>query len=86
VQLPGAAQRRASVTNVGIRPSFEGTERTVETYIFDFEQNLYGQRLTLEFVERLRPEKKFNSIDELVAQITYDAQEARTLLAKEAIK
>jgi riboflavin kinase/FMN adenylyltransferase len=85
VQLPGAVQRRASVTNVGIRPSFEGTEQTVETYIFDFEQNLYGQRLTLEFVERLRPEKKFNSIDELVAQITYDAQEARTLLAKEAI-
>ncbi len=85
VQLPGAAQRRASVTNVGIRPSFAGTEQTVETYIFDFEQNLYGQRLTLEFVERLRPEKKFNSINELVAQITHDAQEARTLLAKEAI-
>ena len=85
VQLRSAAQRRASVTNVGIRPSFAGTEQTVETYIFDFEQNLYGQRLTLEFVERLRPEKKFNSINELVAQITHDAQEARTLLAKEAI-
>lgn len=85
VQLPGTGQRRASVTNVGIRPSFEGTERKVETYIFDFEQDLYGQRLTLEFVEHLRPEKKFNSIDELVAQITHDAQEARTLLAKEAI-
>jgi riboflavin kinase/FMN adenylyltransferase len=85
VQLPGETQRRASVTNVGVRPSFEGTERTVESYIFDFEQDLYGQRLTLEFVERLRSEKKFNSIDELVAQIKHDAQEARALLAKEKI-
>jgi riboflavin kinase/FMN adenylyltransferase len=86
VQLPGETQRRASVTNVGVRPSFEGTERTVESYIFDFEQDLYGQRLTLEFVERLRPEKKFSSIDELVAQIKHDAQEARALLAKEDIR
>lgn len=81
VQLPGETERRPSVTNVGIRPSFEGTERTVEAFIFDFEQDLYGQRLTLEFVERLRPEKKFNNIDELIAQIGHDAQEARTLLS-----
>jgi riboflavin kinase/FMN adenylyltransferase len=81
VQLPGESQVRTSVTNVGIRPSFEGTERTVETYIFDFDQDIYGQRLTLEFVERLRPEKKFGSIDELVAQIRHDAAQARVLLA-----
>jgi riboflavin kinase/FMN adenylyltransferase len=83
VQLPGETQRRASVTNVGIRPSFDSTERTVEAYIFDFDQDLYGQRLTLEFVERLRPEKKFNSIDELVAQIRHDAEQARQLLVEE---
>lgn len=83
VQLPGDSQRRPSVTNVGVRPSFEGTERTVETYIFDFDQTIYGQRLTLEFVERLRPEKKFNSIAELVAQIRHDAEQARTLLTEE---
>jgi riboflavin kinase/FMN adenylyltransferase len=83
VKLPGEMQRRASVTNVGIRPSFEGTERTVEAYIFDFDQMIYGQRLTLEFVERLRPEKKFNGINELVAQIRHDAEQARQLLAKE---
>ncbi|MBE7555291.1 MAG: bifunctional riboflavin kinase/FAD synthetase [Anaerolineales bacterium] len=83
VKLPGETQRRASVTNVGIRPSFEGTERTVEAYIFDFDQMIYGQRLTLEFVERLRPEKKFNGINELVAQIRHDAEQARELLAEE---
>jgi riboflavin kinase/FMN adenylyltransferase len=85
VQLPGESQRRASVTNVGIRPSFEGTQRTVEAYIFDFDRDIYGQRPTLEFVERLRPEKKFNGIDELVAQITHDAEEARGLLEKEGV-
>lgn len=85
VQLPGETLRRASATNVGVRPSFEGTERTVETFIFDFEQNLYGQQLTLEFVERLRPEKKFNSIDELIAQISHDAAQARTVLANEVM-
>ncbi len=83
VQLPGSTQHLPSVTNVGIRPSFGGTERTVEAYIFDFEANLYGQSLTLEFVERLRPEKKFNGIDELVAQISHDSAQARALLAKE---
>lgn len=84
VQLPGETQRRASVTNVGVRPSFDSAERTVEAYIFDFDHDLYGQRLTLEFVERLRPEKKFGSIDELIAQIRYDAEQARQLLTQEA--
>ncbi len=77
------SHRYASVTNIGIRPSFEGDTRTVETYIFDFNEDVYGQYLTLEFVERLRPEKKFETIDELVAQITDDAEQGRALLAKE---
>ena len=85
VQLPGETHQLPSVTNVGIRPSFDGTMRTVEAYIFDFDRDIYRQRLILEFVERLRPEKKFNSIDELVAQITQDAQEARVLLAQEKV-
>jgi riboflavin kinase/FMN adenylyltransferase len=83
VQLPGDSRRYASVTNVGIRPSFEGETRTVETYIFDFNDTLYGRQLTLEFVERLRAEQKFSGIDELVAQIRRDADQARALLADE---
>lgn len=86
VQLPGRQHRLASVSNVGIRPSFGGTERSVEAYIFDFNEDLYGQQLTLEFVEHLRPEKKFNSIDELIAQITHDAEQARALLSYEQKK
>ena len=77
-------QRHASVTNIGVRPSFGGIdERIMETHIFDFEQDIYGQHYTLEFVEHLRPEKKFKSIDELVAQISRDAKQGRLLLADE---
>lgn len=84
VQLPGSAERLPSATNVGIRPSFDGSgQRSVEAYIFDFEQDLYGQTLTVEFVERLRPEKKFNDIHELKAQIASDSAQARRLLAEE---
>jgi riboflavin kinase/FMN adenylyltransferase len=79
-QLSGNDQPLASVTNIGVRPSFEGDTRTVETYIFDFDQDIYGQSLTVEFVERLRPEKKFNNVDELVAQIKRDVEQAQAIL------
>ena len=68
-----------SVTNIGVRPSFEDNTPTIETHLFDFEADLYGQTLTLEFVERLRPEKKFDHIDDLVAQIGRDIAHARTI-------
>jgi riboflavin kinase/FMN adenylyltransferase len=77
------SQCYASVTNIGVRPSFEEDVRMVETHIFDFSENIYGQSLTLEFVERLRPEKKFDNINELVTQITDDVQQASALLIDE---
>ena len=83
VRRHGENSRYSGVTNVGIRPSFEGDERTVEAYIFDFNDNLYGQQLTLEFVEHLRPEQRFNGIDGLMAQIRIDCDQARDILAKE---
>lgn len=76
-------ERLPSVTNVGIRPSFNGTDRTVEAFIFDFSRNIYGQSVTLEFVERLRPEMKFDGIEALIAQISHDAAQAKALLARE---
>jgi riboflavin kinase/FMN adenylyltransferase len=75
--------RRPAVTNVGLRPSFQGSQRTVETYIFDFNRDIYGQSVTLEFVEYLRPEKKFNGLAELKAQISQDSAQAGALLAAE---
>ena len=73
-------QSYSSVTNVGVRPSFDGQDRTVEAFIFDFDEEIYGETLTLEFVKRLRAEKKFQSIDELVAQIRQDADQAQAVL------
>ena len=77
-------QRYPSVTNVGVRPSFGGQTPSVESYIFDFDTDIYGETLTVEFVERLRPEKKFESIEGLVAQIKADADQAKLLLAEES--
>jgi riboflavin kinase/FMN adenylyltransferase len=83
VQRVNNNQRLGGVTNIGLRPSFEDNTPTIETHIFDFNEAIYGQSLTLEFVERLRPEKKFNNITELTAQIGQDAAQARALLQVE---
>jgi riboflavin kinase/FMN adenylyltransferase len=83
IRRAGQSTRLPSVTNVGIRPSFDSKERTVETFIFDFDEDIYDQSFTLEFVERLRPEKKFENIGALVSQIGQDAEQARQLLAGE---
>ncbi len=66
-----------AVTSIGLRPTFEKQERTVETYILDFSGDLYGQRLKLEFLERLRDEKKFSSVEELIKGIAQDVEQAR---------
>lgn len=85
IRYAGEEQRYPSVTNVGIRPSFNGTTRTVETHIFDFQQEVYGQTFILEFVEHLRPEMKFDGIDALVRQINSDATRAQELLVTEKL-
>ncbi len=74
---------KGSVTNVGLRPTFDGTakEIRIETHIFDLDADLYGQRLRLEFVGRLRDEQKFASVDALIAQIHVDIAAAKALLA-----
>jgi riboflavin kinase/FMN adenylyltransferase len=76
-------QRYPSVTNIGIRPSFAGAERTVEVHLLGFSGDLYGLDLRMEFVERLRSEKRFADLDDLAAQIQADAERADGLLAQE---
>jgi riboflavin kinase/FMN adenylyltransferase len=73
------------VASIGVRPTFEDDgERTIEVHIFDFERTIYGQALTVEFVRRLRDEKKFDSIDALITQMDEDAAHARAILARKA--
>ncbi|GAF09739.1 riboflavin kinase [Paenibacillus pini JCM 16418] len=70
------------VMNVGVKPTFnEGKiAPSYEVHLFDFDEEIYGEILTVELVHYIRDERKFNSIPELVAQITADAEQAKKLL------
>jgi riboflavin kinase / FMN adenylyltransferase len=78
---------RKSITNVGVRPTFENEiEPSVETFIFDFDDDLYGDSLRLRFLHRIRDEKKFNGIDELKAQINQDCKVALNYFSHIGVK
>ena len=75
------AERRGGVANVGRKPTFgQGHLRTLEAHLFDFDGDLYGERLRVSFVERLRGETRFPSPQALVEQIRKDAERAREVL------
>jgi len=78
-------QRYLSATNVGVRPHFDGTTRTVEAYILDFDEDIYGETFTLEFVTRLRPEEKFDTLEGLLTQMAKDVLQARTILSSKSL-
>ena len=71
----------AAVTNVGKRPTVDGRDVTVEAWLLDYAGDLYGREITLEFHYFLRPERKFESLDALKAQIHTDAETTRKYLA-----
>ena len=73
-------QRYGAVTNVGMRPTFAGVHRTVEAYLLDFVDEIYGETLRIDFLHRLRGEMKFDGIAALIAQITSDVAAARKWL------
>ena len=68
------------VTNVGVNPTFGGQELRVEAHLLDFSGDLYGREAAVDFQHRLRGEEKFDTVEELVAQIDLDAAQARRLL------
>jgi len=71
------------VTNIGTRPTVDSSEHiTAETHILDFQQNLYGHQVRIEFYKRLRPEVKFNDVNELKEQISKDCKAAAEYFAK----
>ncbi len=76
-------ERYQGVANIGVRPSFDNGERTVETHILDFKGNIYGCDLVVEFVERLRSEQRFTDIESLKEQIAQDIAQTRGILATE---
>ena len=71
-----------SVTNIGVRPTFGGGQRLIETYLIDHRAQLPGKKLRIEFVEKLRDEQRFISAEELKAQIARDVAQAKQILGK----
>lgn len=72
-----------AVLNIGTAPTFGGRERSVEVHILDFRDNIYGRKMEVSFVKKLRDERAFKSREELVRQIRKDAERARKLLIKQ---
>jgi riboflavin kinase / FMN adenylyltransferase len=66
--------------NLGIRPSFDPPKELLEPYFFDFDEDLYGQQIEVEFHAFIRPEARFDSMEDLMAQMARDCAEARAIL------
>jgi len=73
-------QRFSAVSNIGSRPTVGGHQVRAESWLLDFDGSLYGKKLTLEFAEFLRPERKFDSLEELKTQISIDAAKTTEIL------
>ncbi len=71
------------IANIGIRPTVGGTSPVLEVNIFDFKKEIYGKRIKVEFVKKIRDEKKFDSLDDLKKQITKDVNTAKEQLLNE---
>lgn len=72
-----------ALTNIGSNPTFETSEeKKIETYIYDFKQSIYGENISIEFIEFLRPDFKFNSAEELIKQMEMDKKEGLNYIEK----
>jgi riboflavin kinase/FMN adenylyltransferase len=76
-----AAGPLPAVASLGTRPTVEGVEPLLETHVFDFDGDLYGREIEIEFVRKIRDEARFEGLDALVAQMHRDAADARGILA-----
>ena len=70
----------AGMMNIGMRPTFNGDEQTLEVHLFEFSNDIYGKEVQVRFIERLRPEKEFGGKEELIEQLKQDERQAREIL------
>lgn len=75
--------RHPSVTNIGVRPTFDNGKRLAEVHVLDYRGDLYGREMTVELIERLRPELRFSSVDELIERMKLDVEQSRSVLKAE---
>ncbi len=80
VQIQYRKKLYPAIMNIGVRPTFSGQTRSLEAHLLDFNENIYGKRLRVFFIDKIRDEKRFESIPELVCQIQKDSHKARKIL------
>lgn len=83
VELGGVIRWHAGVANLGVRPTVGGTVPLLEVYLFDFDDDIYGRHMRVALVDYQRPEAKFDSLEEMMAQMKEDERQARSTLAWE---
>lgn len=66
--------------NIGVRPTFEGEDKTLEVHIFSFNEDIYGKKVQVQFVDRIRDEREFSGIEQLKEQLTNDEKSAKSIL------
>ncbi len=77
VKVDVEGQRYGGIANMGVRPTVDGQNPVLEVHIFEFSKNIYGRKINVEFLQKLRDEKKFNGLDELKEQIFKDISTAK---------
>ena len=77
-------KRHQAATSIGVRPTFELSQRLVEVYVMDFDGDLYGKTVGVEFVKKVRDQEKFDGLDALIKQINQDVDDCRQVLAGSA--
>jgi riboflavin kinase/FMN adenylyltransferase len=84
VRVHGAGPKPLdAVASVGSRPTFNGTKPLLEVYLFDFDGDLYGRYIHVDFIARLRDQVKYDDVADLIAQMHVDADNARSVLGAE---
>lgn len=81
VRVKIGSEFHRGMLNIGVRPTLNnGEEHSIEVHIIDYDNDLYGQTISVEFIERLRSEKKFGSKDELMAQLALDVEQVKRII------
>ena len=84
VRMENCVEWKHGMMNIGMRPTFNGHKRTLEVHLFRLNEDLYGQQLLVSFVERLREEQRFDSVEALISQLRQDAVLAEQILNQDS--
>ena len=77
-------ERHQAATSIGIRPTFGLSQRLVEVFVMDFNADLYGKTIGVEFIKKVRDQEKFDGLDALIKQIHQDVDDCRLVLVESA--